>query len=100
MQEMASDMNKLKRPLLLRIIILYIETISQVTSCKRTLQVGSLRQIHGRTTISPANLATMEQRNGSFKVIFSSNGYHPAQLLCCGFMENVRVPRKLRFRRC
>jgi len=91
LHQMASDINKLKRPFYLNLPLLSgnTEIIPQATSCRKPSEDGSLPQIHGRTITSPMNCAMRRPRRGSFSAKHSQNGNGLDRVHFYGFMENV-----------
>ena len=63
-------------------------TWSQGINCQRASETGLLHQIHQQIITSHATFTIREQRNGSFKAVFSQNGSPMA--LSYGSMANVR----------
>ncbi len=61
----------------------------QVTNYSNIFKVGSLRLIHGRIIMLPANRDTREQERGSSEAAPSRNGSRPDQVHYYGFMANV-----------
>ena len=64
---------------------------SQVKSCIKTSEGGSLLQILGRTTTLLANLNTPEPQHGGFMVKLSRTGNIPARVHSYGYMGSVSV---------
>jgi hypothetical protein len=89
MEQMASDINKIRR-------LLSISSASmggcssqvQVTSCKRSLEVGFTLQIRHQTTTSHVKSIKMELLCGSSKETSLLSGTR--RVPCCGYVENVR----------
>ena len=88
---MASEMNKSKRQIVLKLALLtgITEIVWQVTSYSAMFEVGSLRLIHGKTTILPVDCDTVEQQRGLLEVAPFRNGNLPDQDLFYGFMGSV-----------
>jgi hypothetical protein len=91
LHEVASDMNKLKRELVLTLPLLAEITVIawQVTSYSKISAIGSLLLIHGKTTILPADRITQGRRSGSFMATHSRNGNRRRRVPFFGSMENV-----------
>jgi hypothetical protein len=91
LHEVASNMNKLKRELVLTLPLLAeIMVIAwQVTSCSKISAIGSPLLIHGRIIILPGNRITQGRRSGSFMATCSQNGNHHHRVPFFGSMENV-----------
>jgi hypothetical protein len=86
-------MNKLKRQLF-RNVLVFPEIngiVRQVTSFSKIFAVGSLPQIHGKTTILPADRGTTGPGHGSFEGTRSRNGKRMDRTLSYGYMVNVCV---------
>ena len=91
LHEVASDMNKLKRELVLTLPLLAEITVIawQVTSCNKISAIGSLLLIHGEITILPGNRITQGRRSGSFMATRSQNGNRRRRVPFFGSMVNV-----------
>ncbi len=93
LHELASEMNKAKREILhgvsLLTAITEVDWPWQVTNYSKIFKVGSLRLIHGRIIMLPANRDTREQERGSSEAAPSRNGSRPDQVHYYGFMANV-----------
>ena len=91
LHEVASDMNKLKRELVLMLPLLAEITVIawQVTSCNKISAIGSLLLIHGRTTILPEHRNTQGRGSGSLMASRSQNGDRRRRVPFFGSMENV-----------
>jgi hypothetical protein len=91
---MASEMNKSKRQIVLKLALLtgITEIVWQVTSYSAMFEVGSLRLIRGKITILPVDCDTQEQQRGLLQVAPFRNGNLPDQDLFCGFMGSVSHP--------
>src|SRR6266702_630258 len=90
MQQMASDINKMRRSLSIDAPIvdrLRLQVL-QGTSCKRTPKVGSALQIRLKTTTLGVKFIEMEPAHGSSKRTSSLSGTRRVPF--CGSMENVR----------
>ena len=76
MQQMASDINKMRRLLLIHAPIVDQRRSHefQETSCRRTPRIGSALQIHQKTIISGAKSIEMEPLHGFFKEAPSLSG--------------------------
>ena len=64
---------------------------SQVKSCIKTFEIGSVLQILGRTTTLHVNLNTPEPQHGGSTVKLSQTGNFLAQVHSCGCMGSVSV---------
>jgi hypothetical protein len=62
-----------------------------VTSYRKIFTDGSLRPIHGKITILPADRDTQGPRRGLLQVMNSQSGSRPDQIPFCGFMANVGI---------
>jgi len=91
LHEVASDMNKLKRELVLTLPLLAEITVIawQVTSCSKISAIGSLLLIHGRITILPGHRITQGRGSGSLMATRSQNGDRRRRVPFFGSMENV-----------
>ena len=94
MQEITSEMNKLKRQIFRELALLtgVTDIVWQVTSFRTMFEVGSLRLIHGKITILPVDRDTPEQQRGLLQVAPFRNGNLPDQDLFYGFMGSVSPP--------
>ena len=99
MHDILSDLNKSRRELFLNFAIAdKTEVVSQVTDCCKLFEIGSIHQIHGKTTTLHVIRATRGPGRGSSKATLSQNGSGPdLQVLFYGSMESVRGPQLLRF---
>ena len=92
MQDIASEINKSKRELLLyRHHYVETETTLQVRYCCKTLESGLPLRILVETTTVLENYTTEEHRHGSSMEMLMGNGNRLARILIYGFTENVRV---------
>ena len=91
MNEIAGDINKLKRQLMfdVRWLTGVAEIVWQAKSCREMFETGCLLPILGKIKISPAVHNTAGRPNGSFRETRSQHGKRPIRVLFCGFMENV-----------
>jgi len=91
LHEVASDMNKLKRELVLTLPLLAEITVIawQVTSCSKISAIGSLLLIHGKITTLPGHRITQGRRRGSLMASRSQNGNRRRRVPFFGSMENV-----------
>src|SRR6266702_4376819 len=89
MQQIANDINKMKRSLLIdsTIAVPWRLSWAQVIACKGSPEVGSPLRIRHPTTTSRARSIKMELQRGSAKEASSPSGTRRAS--CCGSMENV-----------
>ena len=93
MQQVVSDMSKLKRWSFFNVAILtgVAEIVWQATSWSRKCEVGCHHPTLGRTIILPANRVTAGLQHGSFRETRSQNGKCPRPgVPFYGFMGNVR----------
>ena len=67
------------------------EAALQVTSYRKIFTDGSLRPIHGKITILPADRGTQGPRRGLLLVMISQSGSRPDQAPFCGSMANVGI---------
>src|SRR6266853_272945 len=91
MQEMANEINKIKRSSSHACIVYSLEadSVSQVTNYKRTSEAGSSIRIRQQITTSHSTNTTMEPQRGLYKVTPSRNGGR--RVRSCGSMANVRI---------
>jgi hypothetical protein len=61
----------------------------KVTRYRKTFRDGSLRPIHGKITIFPADRDTQGPRHGLLQATFSQSGSRLDQVPFCGFTANV-----------
>jgi len=90
MQQMASDINKMRRSLSIDAPIVdrwHLYEL-QATNCKRTPKIGSVHQTRRKTTTLDAKSIEMEPPLGSSKSASSLSGTRREPF--CGSMENVR----------
>ena len=97
MQQMASDINKMRRSLLIYAPIVYRLCLHelQATIYKRTPKVGSALQIRRKTITLDVKSIEMEPAHGSSRTKSSVSGSR--RIPCYGFMENVRCYSNIRF---
>ena len=67
------------------------EATLQVTSYRKIFTDGSLRPIHGKITILPADRGTKGLQRGLLQVKLSQSGSRLGQVPFCGFTANVGV---------
>ena len=91
LQETANEINKMKRSFLLILLVVAVETefVSQGTIYKRKFDIGFPLQTRPKTTTLPAGHITVEPQNGSPNPTLSRNGTQ--RDLSCGSMESVRL---------
>ena len=91
MQQMASDINKMRRSLSMYSPIVDQRRLHDIqgTSYRRTPKIGSALQIRRKTTTSDAKSIEMEPLRGSSKEPYSLSGTRKVPF--CGYMENVRL---------
>ena len=94
-QELTSEMNKLKRKIFHEFALLtgITEVVLQATSHNRIFEVGSLHLTHGKITILPVDRDTQERQRGLSEAAPSRNGNRLDQVRFYGFMENVSPAR-------
>jgi hypothetical protein len=90
-QQIASDINKSKRPLFLIFAFAdrKAESVWQEKNGNKTFEAGYLPLTRGKIIISHLNRATAGLPRGSSKATHSPNGNRPDRVLFCGFMANV-----------
>ena len=91
LQETANEINKMKRSFLLILLVVAVETefVSQEIIYKRKFEVGSPLRIRPKTTFLPVGRITVGLQNGSPNPTLSRNGTQ--RVLSCGSMESVRL---------
>ena len=90
MQQIASDINKMKRWSLVLPLRSCRTKDVQVIACKESAEVGSLPQIRRLTTTLRVKSIKMELQYGSAMEVPSPSGTR--RVPSCGSMENVRFP--------
>jgi hypothetical protein len=92
LQQMASDMNKSKRPSFPMSPLLNenAEIVLQATSWQKIFEVGSLHLIHGKTRMRSANCGTLGLRRGFSMAKRSRIGNRPSRVIFFRSVENVR----------
>jgi hypothetical protein len=90
MQQVASDINKMRRSLSIDAPIVCQRRLHKLqgTSCRRTPKIGSALQIRRKITTSDAKFIETELLHGSSKGAPLLSGTRTVPF--CGSMENVR----------